>query len=179
MDLQERLIELSEYGANLNVANGNFVIKIKYDSKWSIIQPDGDEIAFYRDENDSSVYYYVAPVSISIDKIFAAIDETIDYNKELEQKVVLFKQKMEELQDIFAKESLEVLNTLEFKVKKKKVANNKKEKQTKEEVEEQTEAKNEVESTTVEETKETEKEEKKEDKLSEIDDKISKILNNK
>ena len=176
MDLQEKLIELSEYGVSFNVANDNFVIKIKYNDNWTIIQPDGDDIAFYRDENVNSVYYYVAPITTSIDKIFAAIDETIDYNLELELKVKLFREKMTELQELFTKENLEVLKTLEFKVKKKK-DKIKKSKQTEieEEVEEQTETKNEVESTTVEETKETEKEEKP----SEIDDKISKILNNK
>lgn len=120
MDLQEKLIELSEYGVSFNVANDNFVIKIKYNDNWTIIQPDGDDIAFYRDENVNSVYYYVAPITTSIDKIFAAIDETIDYNRELELKVQLFKVKMTELQEIFTHESLEVLNTLEFKFKKKR-----------------------------------------------------------
>ena len=131
MDLQEKLVELSEYNVSFNVANGNFVVRVKYDGSWTIIQPDGNDISFYRDENDNTVYYYVAPVTVNIEKLFLAIDETIDYNRELEQKIVLFKKKMAELQEIFSQEPLEVLNTLEFKMKRK-TAKQKKEKQTEE-----------------------------------------------
>lgn len=173
MDLQEKLIELSEYGVSFNVASGNFVIKIKYNSNWTIIQPDGNEIAFYRDENDDSVYYYVASVTTSIDKIFFAIDETIEYNRELELKVELFKEKMSELQEIFAQEPLDVLRTLEFKLKKKK-EKRKKEKVVKEKeddinnIEEVSE--NEP---TVDKNEETEEQE---ETLSEIDVKINEVL---
>ena len=174
MDLQEKLIELSEYGVSFNVASGNFVIKIKYNSNWTIIQPDGNEIAFYRDENDDSVYYYVASVTTSIDKIFFAIDETIEYNRELELKVELFKEKMSELQEIFAQEPLDVLRTLEFKLKKKKKEKTKKEKVVKEKeddinnIEEVSE--NEP---TVDKNEETEEQE---ETLSEIDVKINEVL---
>ena len=174
MDLQEKLIELSEYGVSFNVASGNFVIKIKYNSNWTIIQPDGNEIAFYRDENDDSVYYYVASVTTSIDKIFFAIDETIEYNRELELKVELFKEKMSELQEIFAQEPLDVLRTLEFKLKKKKKEKTKKEKVVKEKeddinnIEEVSE--NEL---AVDKNEETEEQE---ETLSEIDVKINEVL---
>lgn len=172
MDLQEKLIELSEYNVNFNVANGNFVIKVKYNDKWSIIKPDNNDIAFYRDENDDSVYYYVAPITISLDKLFLAIDETIEYNRELELKVELFRDKMAELQEIFARESLDVLNTLEFKIKKKK-EKMKKEKNIKENddiidnnvLENKDESNDNVENTEV-----------KEENVSEIDTKISEVL---
>lgn len=190
MDLQERLIELSEYGVSFNVANGNFVIRIKYDDKWTIIQPDGKDISFYRDENDSTVYYYVAPITVSIDKIFSAIDETIDYNHELQLKIELFKVKMGELQELFAKESYDILNTLEFKLKKrkdktKKEINNKP-------VEEKEEKKDDSDKKTITtdepvipvdkiikyyNKKHPKKNPKKQDKISEIDEKISKLLN--
>lgn len=120
MTLQERLIELSGYGISFNVANGNFVVRIRYNSEWDVIKPENSEIGFYRDDNDDNIYYYVAPVSMDIETLFSAIDETILYNRELEEKVVLFKEKMNELQKIFAKEPIDVLKTLEFKVKKKK-----------------------------------------------------------
>lgn len=168
MDLQEKLIELSEYSVNFNVANGNFVIKVKYNDEWSIIKPDNNDIAFYRDENDDSVYYYVAPITISLDKLFLAIDETIEYNRELELKVELFRNKMAELQEIFAQESLDVLNTLEFKIKKKKRDKIKKSKQT--EIEEKVSEENES-------VKDIEKEDTvEEEKESEIDKKISELI---
>lgn len=175
MDLQEKLIELSEYGVSFNVASGNFVIKIKYNSNWTIIQPDGNEIAFYRDENDDSVYYYVASVTTSIDKIFFAIDETIEYNRELELKVELFKEKMSELQEIFAQEPLDVLRTLEFKLKKKK----KKEKTKKEKVvNEKEDDINNIEEVSENEpaVDKNEETEEQEETLSEIDVKINEVL---
>ena len=175
MDLQEKLIELSEYGVSFNVASGNFVIKIKYNSNWTIIQPDGNEIAFYRDENDDSVYYYVASVTTSIDKIFFAIDETIEYNRELELKVELFKEKMSELQEIFAQEPLDVLRTLEFKIKKKK----KKEKTKKEKVvKEKEDDINNIEEVSENEpaVDKNEETEEQEETLSEIDVKINEVL---
>lgn len=174
MDLQEKLIELSEYGVSFNVASGNFVIKIKYNSNWTIIQPDGNEIAFYRDENDDSVYYYVASVTTSIDKIFFAIDETIEYNRELELKVELFKEKMSELQEIFAQEPLDVLRTLEFKLKKKKKEKTKKEKVAKEKEDDI----NNIEEVSENEpaVDKNEETEEQEETLSEIDVKINEVL---
>lgn len=181
MDLQEKLIELSEYGVSFNVASGNFVIKIKYNSNWTIIQPDGNEIAFYRDENDDSVYYYVASVTTSIDKIFFAIDETIEYNRELELKVELFKEKMSELQEIFAQEPLDVLRTLEFKLKKKKKEKTKKEKVVKEKekvVKEKEDDINNIEEVSENEpaVDKNEETEEQEETLSEIDVKINEVL---
>lgn len=167
MDLQEKLIELSEYNVSFNVANGSFVIRIKYDDRWTVIQPDSKDISFYRDDSNDSVYYYVAPITVGIDKMFSAIDETIEYNRELEIKVELFKQKMNELQEIFAQEPLEVLNTLEFKMKKKR-DKIKKSKQTEieKEVSEENESVKDIEKEdTVEEEKETE-----------IDKKISELI---
>lgn len=167
MDLQEKLIELSEYGVSFNVANGNFVIRIKYDKHWTIIQPDGDDIAFYCDESSDSVYYYVASVTTNIEKLFHAIDETIEYNRELEKKVELFKKKMNELQEIFAQEPLETLNTLEFKIKKKK------EKQKKEKPLKETDT---IQNNELPDEEKTEEINKTED-ISDIDAKISELLN--
>ena len=171
MDLQEKLIELSEYNVSFNVANGNFVIKVKYNDKWTIIKPDNNDIAFYRDESDDSIYYYVAPITISIDKLFLAIDETIEYNRELELKVELFKNKMVELQEIFAQESLDVLNTLEFKIRKKKTKKEKSNKENDEVIDNKTNEDNEELNGEIENT------EVKEENVSEIDAKISKLLN--
>ena len=168
-DLQEKLIELSQYGVSFNVANGNFVVKIKYDGDWTIIKPN-ESIGFYSDESDNCVYYYVAPITIGLDKIFSTIDETIEYNHELEQKVILFKNKMAELQEIFTQEPIDVLNTLEFKMKKRKTPV-KKERQT--DVEQICKSNDEGKK-----TDETEKD-IDEDKLSDIDAKINEALSKK
>jgi len=176
MDIQDKLIELSQYGVNFNVANGKFVIKIKYNDKWTVIQPEKTDIEFYRDENDDTVYYYVAPISVAIENIFSAIDETIEYNRELELKIVLFKEKMNELQELFAKEPLEVLNTLEFRVRKRK------EKAKKEPVQVKEEQPKTVKKTVRKKNTEKKKtyikpEEEQNTEVCEIDEKISEVLN--
>ena len=56
-----------------------------------------------------------------MERIFEMIDDVITYNVELEEKVKLFQIKVAELKALFTEESIETLNTLEFKVKRKKV----------------------------------------------------------
>lgn len=163
-NLQEKLIELSQYNVTFNVANGNFIIRVKYKTDWDIIKPANENISFYRDENDELLYYYVAPISITIDEIFYAIDETILFNKELEEKVILFNEKVKELQTIFAKESIETLNTLEFKVKRKK--EKKKDKSSLDNVND----------TIIEVKEKTNENEVVDEKTSEIDEKINAVL---
>lgn len=120
MELQERLTELSKYNVSFSVADGKFVIRLQYHRDWTVVQPTDGVIQMFRDEANDTVFYYVAPITTDISEIFAAISETIDYNKELEAKELLFKVKIEELQELFVTESIDTLQTLEFKVKRKK-----------------------------------------------------------
>ena len=62
------------------------------------------------------MYHYIASVdSVTIADMFKIVYMTIDYNIDLQKKMLLFKKKTEELQNIFANETLEVLETIEFK----------------------------------------------------------------
>lgn len=124
MNLQEHLLKLSEYNIGLNIYEKNFVIQIYYPNGWIITKPEVKDIIFTQDKNDSNLYYYIAPVSVNINSILDIIYDVINYNKELEEKVTLFKSKIEELKIIFDKERLSVLKTLEFRMKKKKERKN-------------------------------------------------------
>lgn len=119
-NLQEKLVSLSEYGTQFEVAKGMFVIRLKYPTDWSVIQPSDDVVKMYKDEAEVGVYYYTMSIASELSLLFEAIDETIGYNKEMEEKVELFKEMLEKLRGIFAEESIETLKTLEFKMKKKK-----------------------------------------------------------
>ena len=57
---------------------------------------------------------------MDVEKVFELIDETIEYNKDIEAKSELFKQKIDEMRKIFLEEDLQTLRTMEFKMKKKK-----------------------------------------------------------
>jgi hypothetical protein len=102
-----------------------------FDEKWEILEPDNESIYV---EKRNGVYHYIAPVdSVTIAEMFKTLDTTIDYNMDLQRKLLLFKKKTEELQEIFANESLEVLETIEFKygLKKKEQAKKKRGKKSK------------------------------------------------
>lgn len=114
--LQNQLIKLSEYDVGFKIHDGKFYVGIRYKKGWTIINPTDDVIKFIPDKNKENTYYYTAPVDDgkNLDKIFNEVNTVIDYNKELEEKIALFKIKMEELQKIFAEKPITELNTLSF-----------------------------------------------------------------
>ena len=69
---------------------------------------------------DYSGYYFASKMDNGFDNLFMAIDDTITFNEVAGIKKVLFLEKIQELQSIFEEEPLEVLQTIEFKYKKKK-----------------------------------------------------------
>ena len=95
--------------------------------------------------------------------MFKTVDTTIDYNMDLQKKLLLFKKKTEELQEIFANETLEVLETIEFKYGLKKKEQQKKKRGRKPKKEEE-ESKN-----LTEELKEEEVTENKENEIQETE----------
>jgi hypothetical protein len=117
-DWENRLKELSDYDIGFEIKQGYYHISIVFDEKWEILEPDNESIYV---EKRNGVYHYIAPAdSVTIAEMFKTVDTTIDYNIDLQKKLLLFRKKTEELQEIFANESLEVLETIEFKYGLKK-----------------------------------------------------------
>ena len=114
MKLQDRLISLAEYGVGFNMHDGNVLVNITYKEGWSVIEPSDDTITFMSDDKRPNTYYYSAPLTTDMSHIFEAIDETVNYNKELEEKVRLFQQRVEDMQELFAKRPLSELKTMKF-----------------------------------------------------------------
>ena len=121
MNMKDKLLSLSEYSIGFNIYDGNFVINITYPNGWTVVDNNDKDIQFARDGSRPNLYYYIAPISVNVERIFEMIDDVITYNVELEEKVKLFQIKVAELKALFTEESIETLNTLEFKVKRKKV----------------------------------------------------------
>lgn len=118
MNLQDMMMKLSAYSVGCQITNGNLIITIKYDDGWKVIPPENDKIEFARQEG---VTYYAAAINeVPFDDVFKSIKETIDYNIDLQRKVMLFKSKVSELQELFASESLERLKTITFVFDEKK-----------------------------------------------------------
>ena len=167
-DWENRLKELSGYDIGFEIKQGYYHISIVFDEKWEILEPDNESIYV---EKRNGVYHYIAPAdSVTIAEMFKTVDATIDYNMDLQRKLLLFKKKTEELQEIFANESLEVLETIEFKYGLKKKEQQKKkrgrkpkkqEEESKKLTEEYYNALNELEKEEVTENKENEVQETK------------------
>lgn len=130
-DWENRLKELSDYYIGFEIKQGYYHISIVFDQNWKILEPDNKNI-YVKQKN--GIWHYIASTdSTTIAEMFKTVDATIEYNMDLQKKLILFKKKTEELQEIFAKETLEVLETIEFKygLKKEKLPKKKKEEQPK------------------------------------------------
>lgn len=118
MNLQDIMVKLAEYSVGCRIMDGYFLINITYNENWNVIPPENDKIEFAQ---KNGVSYYMAMINeVSFEEVFNSIKETIDYNIDLQKKVNLFKAKVDELQEIFAKEDLETLRTITFEYNKKK-----------------------------------------------------------
>lgn len=124
MTEQDRMfIALSEYNIGLQTYKGNFVISLTYPDGWAVIEPSDEKIRFMRDGEVSGKYYYVVPTSEGEDglnSIYSVVNETVLYNKELQEKVDLLNEKIQELSDIFVNNPISELRKLEFVFKGKK-----------------------------------------------------------
>ena len=158
---ENRLKELSGYDIGFEIKQGYYHISIVFDENWDILEPDNESIYV---EKRNGVYHYIAPAdTVTIAEMFKTVDTTIDYNMDLQKKLLLFKKKTEELQEIFANETLEVLETIEFKYGLKKKEQPKKKRGRKPKKEEE-ESKN-----LTEELKEEEVTENKENEIQETE----------
>ena len=118
MNLQDILMKLQAYHVGCRVEDGNFLITLIYNEGWKIIPPENNKIDFGQEKD---ITYYAAAINeVSFDEVFMSIKETIDYNIDLQRKVTLYKAKVDELQEIFANESLEKLRTITFVFDEKK-----------------------------------------------------------
>lgn len=126
MTFQERLSALSQYDVRINTHNGNFVVSVQFKEDWISVPSPSDNIRLVNDDQRPGVRHYVTPINGSVDDIFDLIEETIAYNRELEDKLLLFNDKIRELKDIFAAESLSKLKRLRFTFEKEKKGKQKK-----------------------------------------------------
>lgn len=118
MTLNEQLIRLSSYKINFNIYEGTVIISLEYPKDWTILEINSSDI---QTTSENGRQFYWVPLQMDVEKVFELIDETIEYNKDIEVKSELFKQKIDEMRKIFLEEDLQTLRTMEFKMKKKKL----------------------------------------------------------
>lgn len=118
MTLNEQLIRLSSYKINFNIYEGTVIISLEYPKDWTVLEINSSDI---QTTSENGRQFYWVPLQMDVEKVFELIDETIKYNKDIEAKSELFKQKIDEMRKIFLEEDLQTLRTMEFKMKKKKL----------------------------------------------------------
>lgn len=128
MNLQKKLIQLSEYKCSFKYVESYFLVSMVYPENWSIIPCEDKSIDVAEEDG---VTYYAALIETDINKAFELIDDTILYNLDVEKKMNLLKFNINKLQEMFATIDLEELETIEFVTTKSKVSKNKEKKSTK------------------------------------------------
>lgn len=118
LKLEEKLKELSEYNIGFEIKQGYYHISITFDKQWDILETQNTNIHI---EMRNGVTHYIASSdNTSIEDLFKAVGDTITYNTDLQKKLALFKEKSDELREIFSKETLDVLKTITFQYGKPK-----------------------------------------------------------
>ena len=121
MGINDKIKKLGNYFKKMNIAEGIIFITVTFPQGWVINHKITDDYDVkVMPTEDRSGYYFAAKMDNGFDNIFSAINETISYNEVAGLKKAFFIEKVKELQSLFEEESLDVLQTLEFKVKKKK-----------------------------------------------------------
>ena len=127
MTLQDSLKEFAPYNIDIKMMQGWLIVGMTYKKSWQILKPLNELIE--QRENDDRIYYCAPMNQVDADDVFVSIRDTINYNIDMEKKVELFQVKVNQLQNIFSELDYEELVTIEFKYKKKKKGNTKKQNQ--------------------------------------------------
>ena len=77
------------------------------------------DVKAIKTENDLG-YYFFTSMDVGFEKLFDAIEDTISFNQVALLKQQLFMEKIKELQILFEDEPIDVLETIEFKYKKRR-----------------------------------------------------------
>lgn len=117
MTLNEQLMRLKDYNVGFNVYEGSVIVNVTYKKGWDIIPVDNSDVEMFCEDGK---YYYCMPIDEDINLIFGIIEDTIKYNQDMEKKIQLFNQKVDELKQLFINESYDSLLSLSFDMRKGK-----------------------------------------------------------
>ena len=119
-DIKDRIKNLGDYFNEMKVASGEngeeyIYVTVVFPREWVL---DGRTLDKYGVEcsTENGITYFWADLDTEFSTVFDAIDYNIKVNREAQEKVVLFNQKIGELREIFSDEEkdIEKLKSLEF-----------------------------------------------------------------
>ena len=121
MDINDRIKKIGEYFQKMNIAEGIIFVSVIFPKEWqmnpSLVENFNVKIM---NTEDGKGFYFATKMENGFECVFNAIDKIIEFNEVAGIKKALFLEKIKELQTIFEEEPLDVLQTIEFKYKKKK-----------------------------------------------------------
>lgn len=115
MALQDRIEKIKPFfkGFNVDAKEGVSVLLVKFPDSWQI--PGSIVQAFkLQTETRQEGIYFVTETENGIEGLFDAVDYVIQYNQSIIEKSELLREKIGELKDIFVRESIEKLKSLQF-----------------------------------------------------------------
>ena len=121
--MQNRINNIKDYFRGLEICDGIVIVKIVYPNKWIIPSLELlDELFKVKvvENKQEAGYFYCCEIINGVNPTFDAVDFTIEFNLNLEEKSELLKEKVSELKNLFAEKPIEVLRTIEFKYSEKK-----------------------------------------------------------
>ena len=120
-DIQERIAKIKEYFRGMQVTKvaetDVIYVIVSFPERWLI--DDSTEEKYdvsVRDGKEPGEYYFCAEMEVGFDKVFDAVDFCITVNKDAMERAQIFKEKQQELKEIFSnpENTIKKLKTLEF-----------------------------------------------------------------
>lgn len=142
-DIQERIKKIGQYFKGMQVTevqvSDESTIQVIYvvtvfPEKWivdeSVTEKFGVDVQDASDVEGHEIgeYYFCAPIDLGFDKVFDAIDFSIQVNKDAMERAKIYTEKNRMLKELFGNEeiTLDELKSLEFTFTKKKKSTTKK-----------------------------------------------------
>lgn len=135
--MQKRIDKIKEYFKELNISGNIIYITVVFPPKWAISEllEENFNVKVVPRQDGQGIYFFT-DLTNGFDKLFDAIEYTITFNKQAQEKIELLMYKIEELKELFNNEDILTLKTLKFSYKKKNTPSTKvkKKKEIKEEI---------------------------------------------
>jgi hypothetical protein len=117
MSLFKEIEKISDYIISIRKLEKYFSFDISFPGTWSILKSHVDETKtlFTKSDDKVKTVSFVSEINEeSINDTISKIENIINYNIEREEKQKLFQEKVNELKNLFEKESLDELKNIKF-----------------------------------------------------------------
>ena len=120
--LQDEIMKLGDYFRGIEYFNDALIVKVNFPPRWQVYPSLEGNIKPAKSEKAVGEYFYYGDMNkVSLDEIFALIQETIEANKDAELKIQLLNEKVLELKELFKRETYDRLSRLKYVIEEEPV----------------------------------------------------------